>query len=553
MSRVDGLSRSIDGGAAPSPGARKVVVALILLASLVANSVGIEFGQPRHYDQSVDAIPPVLSVDAALNVFGERSTVGIKYPPVHFVVTGAVERAYLRWRYGAEDSRALERDMLQVLAESDAGVREWDRDSWRPWAEPIGGMIIAGRWVSAVMGTLLVLGVLLFGRALFGFTVGAIAAALTAVSYPVVFYSHTLNVDVPYLCWGVFALHAGVRAVQTGSPRWLTACGVLAAFSAATKDQAYGWFLATGPLILILMARPGGLASSPTRQLSFGGVLWPTAITVAAYLALLGSVFDLEAVRLHFEHIFGAGVDPYRVHQNTVSGHVDLLRENVSWVLDGLGWPVMLLSCVGAALALRADVRRGLLVLVPALSYYASFIAPIGYTTLRFTIPIQMMLLVAAAVPLGWALASPRLRWVGAALLAICVGQGVTRTVALDRMLLADPRPAAIAYMAEHVADGAGVIRLESTIYAVEPPPHARVQTLSRAALEIPAEFGHPDYLLVAYFDPSSDGSQAVLPELELLGYQFAIEQKFEPALSHPIRRDPGFQPTILLYRRVGG
>lgn len=551
VARVDGVSRPVDARTEPAPVVRKAVLALILLASLLANSIGIGFAQPRHYDQSVDAIHPVLSLDAVHNVLGERSRVGIKYPPLHFVITGAAQRLYLDARYSDAESEAIDRDVRAVLEASDSGARVWDRESWRPWLEPIGGMIVVGRCISAVMGTLLVLGLFLFGRALFGFTVGAIAAALAAVSYPIVFYAHTLNVDVPYMFWGVFALHAGVRAVQHGSARWLAVCGVFAALAAVTKDQAYGWFLATGPMLLAMMARPGGLAVGPARGFPVKGVLLATAITAAAYLVLLGCVSEPEAVRLHFEHIFGAGVEPYRVHENTLSGHVDLLGDNLSWIRDGLGWPVAVLSVFGLLFAFRRDVRLGLLVLTPAVSYYASFLAPIGYTNLRFTMPVQMMLLVAAATALGWLLAAPRLRWVGVALLAISLGQGAVRTVDLDRMLVADPRPDAINYMAENIADGARVIRLESTIYAVEPPPHARVQVLTKAAPTIPDEFGDPDYLLMAYFDTSPAGDQQVVPDLPLYQYRFQLEQQFAPILAHPMRRDPSFQPTILLYRRA--
>ena len=441
MACVDRDSRLADAKIPRTPAMRRAVLATILLVSLVANSIGIGFAQPRHYDQSVDAIPPVLSLDAFHNAFGERSRVGIKYPPLHFVLTGAVQHLWLRTEYGAAESEKIERDILEVLAARTSGSREVTHDSWREWSEPIGGMIVAGRCVSAVMGTLLVLGLFWFARALFGFTVGAIAAALAAVSYPIVFYAHTLNVDVPYLCWGVLALHGGARAVQTGSARWLAVCGVFAALAAATKDQAYGWFLVTGPLLLWFMARPGRLAATPERSFPLGGVLVATAVTAAVYLVMLGLVFDREAVALHFEHIFGEGVAPYRSHENTLSGHAGLFVENFDRLLDGLGAPVLILSVLGILVALRRDARCALLVLTPAVSYYASFLAPIGYTNLRFTIPIQLMLLIAAAVALGSMLTSARLRWVGMGFLVVSLGQGVWRTVDLDRMMLREPAP----------------------------------------------------------------------------------------------------------------
>ena len=56
----------------------------------------------------------------------------------------------------------------------------------------------------------------------------------------------------------------------------------------------------------------------------------------------------------------------------------------------------------------------------------------------------------------------------------------------------------------------------------------------------------------MAYFDQTENGVQPVEPRLELFGSAYELDKKFEPTLPHPMRLDSSFQPTILLYRRVG-
>jgi hypothetical protein len=526
----------------------RVLLGAILALSLGLNTWNLAAGQPRHWDEAVDTLHPVFSLDALDHAFGGRADWSIKYPRFFYVVTGAVERVALAVRYGPAEAGRIHEELLAHHAASVGRLSgEELRESFRRWAEPIGTMIVAGRAVSAVMGTLLVLATFLFAGALFGAVPGLVASALVAVSYPFVYYAHTVNVDVPYLCLGVFALHAAVRAVRTGTTRQLIAAGLLAALAVATKDQAYGMFLLAAPLVLLLMARNG-------RPVPWRGLALAAAAAVLAYLLLIGVPYDLPDVRRHFDHVFGAGVEPFRQTESAWT----LLVETAGHLHDALGGLPLLLAAIGTVLAFRRAGRAAWLLIAPALSMYLTFIAPIGYCYLRFTMPILLVLLIAAALPIAGLLGARGWRWAGFVLFAAAFLPAALRSIEVNRMLGADTRLRAQGWMDAHVAAGEGVAMYRETPqHNVELPRHARVAALTLDMQRLPEGFGVPDVVVLSAFDPLRAGSGRVeaLPPAaarrRFFGHDYALEAVIEPLFEHPIRRGVAFQPTIVAYRRV--
>ena len=538
--------------------ARLALLAGILAVSLGLNLVGIGFGQPRHYDQSVDAVHPTFSLDAVEHVTGERSLVGLKYPRLHFLVVGWVQQLYVDLGLGDEGTsrrRALMDHFRNAPPLAQVGLRE----SFKPFTDVIGPMIVAGRVVSAVMGTLLVLAMFLFTRELLGTAEGLIAAALTAVSYPVVFYAHTLNVDVPYLAWGVLGLFAAARAVRLGRGRWLVVAAVFAALSVGTKDQAGAWFVLTAPVVLWLFMRPGSLAAdAEPRPFPLAAGLTALVTSTVVLLASHGLPFDRRGFDLHFDHIFGDGVQPFREFDSSYLGHWLLLGETSLHLADALGVVALVFALLCGLLLVGARPRVAALCLVPAVSYYATFIAPIGYVYLRFTIPILLMLLVPIAWGIGALLRVRRVRFVaGAALLALLVERGEL-AVAVDRMLMNDPRVAAYRWFEEHMEpDDRVVAVVDLPMHNLDFPVPEQARFLM--ATDPVGTYGEapPDYLVRSSFEPPRKITEKEPPappsggRVRQFGRDYDVVEAFSPIRRHPLGRGASFQPTIHVFRRV--
>lgn len=526
-------------------GLERLCLAAILGFAAILDFTGCRFAQPRHYDTSVDAVHPVLALEALDRVFGERSVAGVKYPRLHFVVAGIVERAALRVRFGGDVAHGYETELLDRLRVSlataaDAGVLAV-REAMRGLEQPIGTMIVAGRALSGVCGVLLVLFVFLLARELRGPLAGLLAAFFTAVLYPLVFYAHTLNVETPYLWLAFAALYAAARAMKRDAAGGLVLAAVLAALAVATKDQAYGLFLLPIPWVV-------------ARASSRGAVALAAVLAIAAYLLASGWPWDAAGMRMHFEHIFGTGSTSYRVFANDVGGHLGLLRENGLHLLDALGLPLLLLGACGVIWLLFADRRAAAWLLLPAVSYYASYIAPIGYTYLRFVLPIAVLLAIAAAALAARMLEHARARWVALIALLAVLGTRAQLAIDVDRMLLADSNEAASRWLERELPEGARVVAaLEEPMHNVLLPPRAQVRLLDP---QEPPAAGDAEWFVISSFDPQRtlrdpDPVPTAPPEsLHAFGSDWARIALFAPLLPHPLRHGAAFQPTVGVYRR---
>lgn len=545
---------------------RRAASALLLLllgASLAVNTIGIGFGMPRHYDPSIDAVHPVLALDAIRNVFGARSALTLKYPRNHFLVLGAVERAWLWARHGVTEGERLDDELLATL---DRYESDWLRlrDELKPEAPVISELIVVGRIVSAIADTLIILALFLFARALFGVTAALIAASFATLSYPFVYYAHTLNVDTVVTCFGMFALHEGVRAVQLGSLRRLFTCALFMTLAVGTKDYFYAWFLLPAPLLLWLYARPGSLApATPRRPLPFVGVLVVTALAIFAYLVMQGLPFDVEGFRKHTKFLFSPGVDSFQqVDPHRWIGTPDhpgqwyLLCHVAGLIATALGPVLLFTTFAGAVLLVRRAPRAALLVFVPVVSFYVTFLAPIGFAFVRFLFPVLLACFVAAAYACAALLEDRRTRAAGAVLVAVILGHAAWRTATLLDLLRHDPINAASSWLEQNVPDGARVIAwFDAPTQTIELPARARVHLFKNRSEAPPPEFSAPDFLIVSQYEgplgPKNPDPVAVdmPPVLNQFGSHLVRVATFGPDRPHPIRWQAAFLPQVFVYR----
>ena len=366
-----GISVAIRRAFPPLPASRRsrVVLRLVLLGAAVLFAAGSWWGEPAFYDWAPDEITPndVLYAVQMKFVGGWGSI----YPPLQFAVLALFDAPF--FFTGAIGLPSLD----------DVRIR--------------GMVVVVNRLVSSAMA----IGILFFlyraAAEQWRPRAGIAAAAFAAGILPFGYYAKTSNVDVPYHFWLALALVYVLRAIRGGRPSDYYAFTIAGMAAVCTKDQAYGYLVLPAVAIAwrAFAARRGrsDVEPRPRTVLTMAGLV--VASVLVFTLAPLNPSGFVEHVRL----ITGPASQPFRAYAPTLAGHAAMARDAVWQLGPTLSWPVF--AIVGGAVGWAAWRRERalLMLLLPIVSYYLTFIAVIGYHYDRFFIGVALILCLFA----GWA------------------------------------------------------------------------------------------------------------------------------------------------------
>lgn len=336
-------------------------------------------------------------------------------------------------------------------------------------------MALLGRGVSlvCVLGTVaLTYGI---GRRLFGRTVGILAAWFVATAYPLVYYAHTTNLDSAYLFWLVLALWATVAAAETDRKWTYLVLGVAAAMAVSTKEQGFAFLL---PLPVLIALRRRQALDAALGANRWGRVLWnpgtraglvATLVTVAVANNALynprGFVNRILYLGGHEIPEVPARLAPveFAVFKG-MAKEWQYLRQLIDGIESSLGLPLFLIAVAGTVYVLWRRGWSAAYLLVPAAVQYYLSLRTLDLITLRYTLPLSVILGVCAAALCVRALATgPRL--LPAALVASLCALGLARGIDLDLALRNDSRYQAEAWMREHAAEASTVEIYQKPVY----------------------------------------------------------------------------------------
>jgi hypothetical protein len=491
---------------------RRLALASVLGASVLLDAWGLGWGLAGDYSWAPDELLP-SAVHAGLE---QRFSHGWheKYGPFHYaVLAAAYEPVFVARRFGLV--RAEGPALHRILA-------------------------LAGRIVSLLMATGTVWLVARIGRELGDEWAGVLAAAFIAFNAPFVYYAKTANLDGPYLFWFALSLLFYVRLLDRHRMRDYLLFAATAAAAVATKDQAYGLYVLTIPAVVAALhahRRAGGdrrllaTLADPRLVIAAG-----TGLVVL--LVLDNVVFNPEGFLGHLRLIAGPASHPFRMFTNDLSGHLALLRQTVRHLVFAMGLPAFLVCAAGvaAALARPREHVRWLPLLVPAVSYVATFLHVVLYGYDRFVLPLCLVLALFGGGLLARGLRSgPPLRTVAAGLGLAVLSYSLLYAASVDRLLTHDSRYAVERWLARNVPPGALVAavgpleylpRLEGLRWRRLGPSVARLAEV------------HPDYVMVnadyaARADPGT-GERALYDALFAgrLGYRLALRERTPPGWS---------------------
>jgi 4-amino-4-deoxy-L-arabinose transferase-like glycosyltransferase len=504
---MSGLGPRLAGAAG-----RRLALAAVLGASVLLDAWGLGWGLAGEHGWAPDELLP----SAVRSGLDQRFSSGWheKYGPFHYaVLAAAYQPALLARRVGL--IRADGPDLDHILA-------------------------VFGRLVSLLMATGAVWLVARLGRELGDEWAGIFAAAFLAFNAPFVYYAKIANLDAPYLFWYALSLLFYVRLLGRHHMWDYVLFAASAAAAVATKDQAYGLYVLTAPVVA------GALHA---RRRSEGDRrLWATlvdprlviaaAVGLVVLLVLDNVVFNPEGFVAHLRLIAGPASHPFRMFTNDLPGHWALMRQTVRHLAFAMGLPALLVCGAGVAAALarpRANARW-LLLLVPPLSYVATFLHVVLYGYDRFVLPVSLVLGLFGGVFLARGLrAAPPLRAAAAVLGVAVLAYSLLYAASVDRLLTHDSRYEVERWMARNIPPGAMVAAIGPLGYLPR-LDGLRWRTLGPSVARLVQV--RPDYVLVnadyaARADPGT-GERELYDTLfsGRLGYRLARRERTPPGWS---------------------
>ena len=224
-------------------------------------------------------------------------------------------------------------------------------------------MWIAARALAAVLCTAGVAATYWAARRLWGVREGLVAAALLAFAFLPVAYSRVAVTDVGALLGVALALGFAVWAYEDGRVRFFAAAGAAAGLALSFKYTAGLALRAAGD-------RRARAAARRPRARALGGLALGAALAGLVFVVLNPYLFgSLDAWWSDLRDQAEVAADQPKPGQE--SGGVSYYLDSLTW---GLGWAAAIAALFGAALELRRNLVRGLmLVAVPlALFVYLS-------------------------------------------------------------------------------------------------------------------------------------------------------------------------------------
>ena len=255
------------------------------------------------------------------------------------------------------------------------------------------GLFVLARLATVLMAAMTLVVVYLVGQEVYGPRAGAFAAFITAFTIPFGFYSKVTNLDVPYLFWFALSFYFYANVVKRNRPGDLYGYAVAATLAICTKDQAYGLYLLPTLHIALLAWRTAGAGDSSRPAAILRRVSGPALAAIAVFAVVHNFAFNFNGFIGHVHILTGGQSGNFRMFSSDFDGQRQLLADALPQFRWMFGWTGLALVALGFWRTWKlGPSRRHPWVLLPAISYYLTFIAVIGYHYDRFWLPVALTL-----------------------------------------------------------------------------------------------------------------------------------------------------------------
>ncbi len=410
------------------------LVAVLLLAVCLF-CVNMSWGLPNgNSSWAADAIGPVTSLGIVYRSFSEWNSgwYYFKYPLGWPFLLFLATAPYLAWLYVTGRWSSPQIEYPHGFADPEATLYT---------------MAMIGRCLNVLFGLGIVIVSYGIANRLLGRRPARLAAFFVATAYPIIYYTHTSNLDASYLFWLLLAVYAAIVAARSERLLpWLT-LGAAAAMAVSSKEQGFALLL---PLPFMTLA-------PSVRALGWRGLIARNNLAMAAAAIVTAAAannvfYNPLGFVARIAYLLGRPLEPVSVRLAPVE--FALWKGAKEWVYvrqlwDGvestLGTPLVLLAVLGVAVAVVRYRRAALWLLAPALAHYYLSLRGLDLITLRYLLPISVFLAIFAALALvemrRWLPA--RLQSVALVAIGVVCLLGLARAIDLHRTFFYDPRYAA--------------------------------------------------------------------------------------------------------------
>ncbi len=412
----------------------------ILLLSFALNATGMHWGLPHYVDWATDNVSlSVLRFIANPMFYGG----GSGYPPFHLTLLAIVCAPVLAYfkLVGTlgEPSRLFPYGFADPLAS-------------------LSQLILVARAVSVLMGVAITLMTYRVVADLFDRSAARFAALIVALYYPLVYYAHNANVDVPYLFWTLLALHRFTRVLYRGEHRdyvWFAVFGMLAI---CTKDQSYGLFLLSPALILWARfaecPRTQSLSSRTWRVFLDRRFWWAGLAAAITFIVAQQLWFNPAGFLHHVQQIGKLGLSQGE-YAPVWHERLQLAWHALFLLATGLTWPLFGVCLAGTVYCAVKFPRYVVPLLLLAASYYLTFINVILLIRPGYVLPIGILLAFFGGKLMAVLWRHPRWHRTIRPVICLVFAYAALFPLQLDWLFLRESRFAAEQWMQTHMRPGA--------------------------------------------------------------------------------------------------
>ena len=353
-------------------------------------------------------------------------------------------------------------------------------------------LVLIGRVVSLAFGAATIVLVYQCGLQLYGRRGALFAALTTALTVPFAYYSKLANLDAPYLFWFTVSLFAYIRILQGHEERDYLLFAASAALAGCTKDQAWGLYFAT-PLAIVAARwlrwrRTGGPAAGILFDQT---MLRALGVGLAIFLVADNVLFNFSGFVAHVAVLRHTPAE-FQEFPRSFAGELQMAWRAIQEMRYMFGWPLTAIVAIALARGLARPTTTPPLgwLLVPALSYYLTFVGVILFFFDRYLLPIAIVL----ALYVGWWLdrfVAPGVRARGARLAVVAAVFAYTAVYAMtvDYAMTRDSRYEVTRWIRAHARPGELTASLGPLEYAMiaDGVPWRSVESVDEVAALQPA------------------------------------------------------------------
>jgi 4-amino-4-deoxy-L-arabinose transferase-like glycosyltransferase len=263
--------------------------------------------------------------------------------------------------------------------------------------------VLAVRAVTLVMSAATLVLAYLIAAEAFGVSAAWLAPFCVLLSPLFLYYSKTSNTEVPYLMWLAVALLGYIRIFRHNRLGDYVLLATGATCAVCSKDQSAGYFVLIPVALAVFLARSrdeDALAVRLWRAVFDRRMLAGAGTAAALFVLLCNLPLNWDGYRRHLEVAFALG-QGFAMVPRTAAGCLQLGGIMIEVLGFAMGWPLLAAGVGGAAAVLwRRRGRLALVLWIPCVSYYVTFLCYVGYCYDRFAFGIQFVLALFAAAGL---------------------------------------------------------------------------------------------------------------------------------------------------------